>query len=296
MHESLWLFPPTPWSPPEMTFFGFWSLLTALLVLLGCLGSGGQAFEVYMWPEKQAVEIRGSMEVNCSTSCLQPHVGGLETALQRILIDSHPQWQQFLVSNISQDTVLYCHFTCDGKQKSKSLSISVYERPTQVMLKLKPSRVAVGKSFTIECRVPAVKPLQSLTLTLFHGKEILQNQTFRDALSASHEATTTFTSTAQREDGLLNFSCQAELDLRSLGGRLFHTISEPQVLEVYVEPIQDSQMVIIITVVSVLLFLFVTSVLLCFVWGQHLRQRRTGTYGVLAAWRRLPRAFRAHSV
>ncbi|XP_069882898.1 intercellular adhesion molecule 2-like [Dipodomys merriami] len=279
-----------------MSVFGFWSLLTALLILLCCLGSGGQAFEVYIWPEKLAVEIKGSTEVNCSTSCPQPDKGGLETFLNKSAIeDHHPQWQRFLISDVSQDTVLYCHFTCAGKQKFRNLSVSVYQRPTQVTLKLKPSRVGVGKNFTIECTVPEVKPLQSLTLTLFHGKDILQNQTFSGAVPASQEATTTFNSTAQREYGLLNFSCQAELDLRSLGGSLFQSISEPQTLEVY-GPVQDNQMVIIITVVSVLLFLFVTSVLLCFVLGQHLHQRRTGTYGVLAAWRRLPRAFRAHPV
>lgn len=59
------------------------------------------------------------------------------------------------------------------------------------------------------------------------------------------------------------------------------------------EPAQDSQVVAIITVVSVLLFLFVTSVLLCFVFGQQWHQRRTGTYGVQAAWRRLRWAYRA---
>lgn len=49
------------------------------------------------------------------------------------------------------------------------------------------------------------------------------------------------------------------------------------------EPRPDNQMVVIISVVSVLLFLFVTSILLCFVLGQHWRQRRMGTYGVQGA-------------
>lgn len=39
-------------------------------------------------------------------------------------------------------------------------------------------------------------------------------------------------------------------------------------------------MVVIISVASVLLFLFVTSILLCFILGQHWRQRRMGAYGV----------------
>lgn len=49
------------------------------------------------------------------------------------------------------------------------------------------------------------------------------------------------------------------------------------------EPMPDNQMVVIITVVSVLLFLFVTSILLCFIFGQHWRQRRMGAYGVQGA-------------
>lgn len=55
---------------------------------------------------------------------------------------------------------------------------------------------------------------------------------------------------------------------------------------------QDNQMVIIITVVSVLLFLFVTSVLLCFIFGQQWHQRRIGTYRVQEAWRTLRRTYR----
>lgn len=53
------------------------------------------------------------------------------------------------------------------------------------------------------------------------------------------------------------------------------------------EPKPDNQMVIIITVVSVLISLFVTSVLLCFIFGQQWHQRRSGAYRVQAAWRRV---------
>lgn len=52
-------------------------------------------------------------------------------------------------------------------------------------------------------------------------------------------------------------------------------------------------MVIIITVVSALLFLFVSSVLLCFAFGQQWHQRRIGNYGVQAAWSRLRQAYQA---
>ncbi|KAM6175362.1 intercellular adhesion molecule 2 [Erethizon dorsatum] len=273
-----------------MSSLGCWGLPMALLALLCCSGLAEMRFEVYIWPEKLAVETRGSRRVNCSTSCAQPDSGGLETFLPKQLVDQQAQWQQYLVSNISQDVVLICYFTCAGQTLTKFLNISVYQPPKQVTLKLQPTRVATGTAFTIECRVAAVQPLESLTLTLLRGQETLHNQTFVGAAPTPQEAATTFISTAQGGSGPLNFSCQAELDLRSRGGDIIRSVSEPQVLQVY-EPMQDNQMVIIITVVSVLLFLFVTSILLCFIMSQHQRQRQTGTYGVLAAWQGLAQAF-----
>ncbi|XP_051015236.1 intercellular adhesion molecule 2 [Acomys russatus] len=259
-------------------------------------GEEAEAFKVNIWSAKQIVEATESLTVNCSTSCEDPQKGGLETPLTKRELDKHPQrkWIQFLVSNISQDTVLLCFFSCAGRLREEPLSIQVYQPPAQVTLKLQPPRVFVGETFTIECKVSPVKPLESLTLSLLRGRETLQNQTFGGAKTGPQEAVATFNSTALKKDGL-NFSCQAELDLRPHGGYIIRSISEFQTLEVY-EPLQDNQMVVIVIVVSLLLFLFVTSVLLCFILGQHWHRRQTGTYGVLAAWRRLPRAFRARPV
>nr|XP_021490004.1 intercellular adhesion molecule 2 isoform X2 [Meriones unguiculatus] len=288
--------PQTPPTPPEMSSFACWSLSLTLLSLLCCPGSGEEAFKVYFWSEKQIVESTDSWKVNCSTNCEAPESGGLETSLLKTKLDEHPQgkWKQFLVSNISEDVDLLCYFNCVEKQESKSFRIRVYQPPAWVTVKLHPPRVFVGEVFTIECKVSAVKPLESLTLSLLRGRETLQNQTFGGAETDPQEVTATFNSTALKKDGH-NFSCQAVMDLRPYGGYIIRSTSESQVLEVY-EPMQDNQMVIIIVVVSILLFLFVTSVLLCFIVGQHWHRRRTGTYGVLAAWRRLPRAFRSRPV
>lgn len=272
-----------------MSSFACRSLPVTLLTLLCCSGSGEKAFEVHVSSEKQIVEATGSLKVNCSTSCENPQVGGLETTLSKKVLEEHPRgkWKQFLVLNISQDTSLLCHFTCAEKQHSEHLNVRVYKPPAQVTLKLQPSWVFVGGAFTIECTAEAVKPLESLTLSLLHGRETLQNQTFGGAEST---ATAIFNRTALTKDSL-NFSCQAELDLRPHGGYIIRTTSEYQILEVF-EHTNGNQMAIIIVVVSILLFLFVTSVLLCFILGHHWHRRRTGTYGVLAAWMRLPRAFR----
>ncbi|XP_024616475.1 intercellular adhesion molecule 2 isoform X3 [Neophocaena asiaeorientalis asiaeorientalis] len=247
--------PCEPWTPLEMSPFDGWGLLSAFLALLCCTGSGEEAFEVRMWPEQLMVESGESRVINCSTTCTQPNTGGLETTLHKTLLEEQ-------------------------------------DPPKQVLLKLWPTLVAVGRSFTIQCRVPSVAPLEGLTVTLLHGSEIVYSQTFVGTTLSPQEAMVTHNTTAHREDDRRNFSCRAEMDLRSRGGDLVHSVSDPQALDVY-EPAQDSQVVAIITVVSVLLFLFVTSVLLCFVFGQQWHQRRTGTYGVQAAWRRLRWAYRA---
>lgn len=257
-----------------------------LLALLCCPGSGEEAFEVHMWPEKLALEPGGSLEINCSTSCAQPEAGGLETTLSKELRAQEPQWKLYSVSNASEDTVVFCYFTCAGQQQSTSANVSVFYPPKQVLLRLQPSWVAVGSTFILECRVPAVAPLERLTLTLLRDQQTLHSQTFERASADPQEAVVTHNATAGREDGRHSFSCRAELDLRALGGDLVSSVSEPQVLDVY-ELTQDNQMVIIIAAVSVLLFLFVMSVLLCFAFGQHWRQRRTGAYRVQAAWQSL---------
>lgn len=79
-----------------------------------------------MWPERLVVKPTESWEVNCSTSCTQPEKGGIETTLKKTLLESERQWQRYLISNISEDTVLYCHYTCAGKQLSSKLSVVVY--------------------------------------------------------------------------------------------------------------------------------------------------------------------------
>nr|NP_001346895.1 intercellular adhesion molecule 2 precursor [Cercocebus atys]APX64484.1 intercellular adhesion molecule 2 [Cercocebus atys] len=167
-----------------MSSFGFGTLTMALFALVCCSGSDEKAFEVHMRLEKLIVKPKESFEVNCSTTCNQPEVGGLETSLNKILLLEQTQWKHYLISNISHDTVLWCHFTCSGKQKSMSSNVSVYQPPRQVFLTLQPTWVAVGKSFTIECRVPAVEPLDSLTLSLLRGSETLHSQTFRKAAPA----------------------------------------------------------------------------------------------------------------
>ncbi|XP_045038280.2 intercellular adhesion molecule 2 isoform X2 [Desmodus rotundus] len=214
---------------------GCWGLPVAVLALLFCPGSA-EEFKVRMHPEQLLVEHGGSQVINCSTTCPQPQTGGVETSLNKTLLGEQTQWKQYEVFGISQDTVVHCYFTCSEKQESAPANISVFYPPKEVLMTVQPTWVIVGDSFTIECRVPAVAPLEKLTLTLLHGNESLHRQTFEGATAALQEAMTTYNRTAHREDGRYNFSCQAELDLLSRGGNIIRMTSKSQGLEIYVAP------------------------------------------------------------
>ncbi|CAI9163590.1 unnamed protein product [Rangifer tarandus platyrhynchus] len=274
--------------PLAMAPFGGWGALAAFLSLLCCRGSGEKAFE---GPEQLMVGSGEFQFINCTASCTDPKRLVLETALNKTLLESQTQWKLFKVYNISKDEELLCSSTCGGKQETKVFHIAVFYPPKQVLLTLSPTSVAVGTLFTIECRVPAVAPLECLIVTLLRGPEILCNQTFVWTTLSPQDAVVTHNTTAHREDGLYNFSCKAQMDLRSRGGGLVHRVSDPQRLEVK-EPVPNNQTVII-AIVIVLLLLFVTFVLLCFVFGQKWFRGRTGHYGVYATWRRLIGSHRA---
>lgn len=103
-----------------------------------------------------------------------------------------------------------------------------------MLLKLQPTRVAVGTWFTIECRVPAVEAFESLTLILLRGKETLHRKTF-EKTPGPQEAVATYQRLAHRNDSHHNFSCRAELSLHSHSRDVIFRISEPRMLDVYGE-------------------------------------------------------------
>ncbi|XP_042112104.1 intercellular adhesion molecule 2-like isoform X1 [Ovis aries] len=253
------LFPVSLQTLPEMSPFGGCGTLAAFLALLCCRGSGVKAF---VEPELLMVESGESQLFNCTASCTDPEKLVLETELNNILLESQAQWKLFQVDNISKDVELLCSFTCGGRQETKVFNITVFYPPKQVLLTLWPTSVAAGTLFTIECRVPAVAPLEGLTVTLLRGTEILYIQTFVGTAPSPQDAVVSHNTTAHREDGHHNFLCEAQMDLRSRGGGLVHRVSDPQRLEVK-EPEPNTPMVALITTVTVLLLVVVTLVLLC---------------------------------
>ncbi|XP_060250925.1 intercellular adhesion molecule 5-like isoform X2 [Ovis aries] len=170
--------------------------------------------------------------INCTANCTDPKKLVLETALHKTLLEGQAQWKLFKVVNISENVELLCSFTCGGRQEMKVFIITVFYPPKQVLLTLWPTSVAAGTLFTIECRVPAVAPLEGLTVTLLRGTEILYNHTFVGTAPSLHDALVSHNTTAHGEDGHHNFLCEAQMDLRSHGGGVVHRVSDPQRLEV----------------------------------------------------------------
>ncbi|XP_032947578.1 intercellular adhesion molecule 5 [Rhinolophus ferrumequinum] len=209
-----------------MLLFRVWALLALIL----CPGATEELFEVSVWPEQALVKFGQSLMVNCSTTCPNPGPSGIETFLKKTQVGKGPQWKEFLLEDITENSILQCFFSCAGIQKDTNLDITMYQPPEQVTLELQPAWVAVDEVFTVKCCVPRVAPLENLTLTLLQGNQELYRKNFMSLAVATQRAEVTIRVKAQREDDRCNFSCRAELDLSSRGGELFHSTSAMKVL------------------------------------------------------------------
>ncbi|KAM7069740.1 intercellular adhesion molecule 1-like isoform 2-T2 [Molossus nigricans] len=213
----------------EMLLFGVW----ALLALISSSGATEGLFEVSVWPDQALVKFGQSLMVNCSTTCPDPGPSGIDTFLKKTQVGKGPQWKEFLLEDVTEDSILQCFFSCSGIQKDTSLGIVVYQPPEQVILELLPMWVALDEVFTVKCHVPRVAPLENLTLTLLQGNQELHRKNFMSVAVASQRAEVTISVRAQREDHRCNFSCHAELDLSSHGGGLFQSSSASKVLQIF---------------------------------------------------------------
>uniref|UniRef100_A0A8C3WAQ8 Intercellular adhesion molecule 3 n=1 Tax=Catagonus wagneri TaxID=51154 RepID=A0A8C3WAQ8_9CETA len=192
-----------------------------------------ELFEVSVWPDQAFVKYGQSLMVNCSTTCPDPGPSGIETLLKKTRVGKGPQWKEFLLEDVTQNSIVQCFFSCAGIQKDIILGITVYQPPEQVIMELQPAWVAVDEAFLVTCRVPSVTPLEDLTLTLLQDSQELHKKNFRTLSAASQRAEITINAKAQMEDDRCNFSCRAELDLSSRGGGFFHNSSATKVLRIF---------------------------------------------------------------
>ncbi|XP_055982555.1 intercellular adhesion molecule 5-like [Sorex fumeus] len=212
-----------------ISLFAVW----ALLALIHCSGGTEELFEVSVWPDPALVKFGQSLKVNCSTTCLDPGPSGIETILRKSQMGRGPQWKEFLLEDVTENSVFQCFFSCAGIQKAISVGITVYQPPEQVILELQPTWVPVGDIFTVKCSVGRVAPLENLNITLFQGNQKLRRKDFRNLTVDSQISEVTIDVRAQKEYDRCNFSCHAELDLSSQGGEFFQSNSAVKMLRIF---------------------------------------------------------------
>nr|XP_056706455.1 intercellular adhesion molecule 5-like [Euleptes europaea] len=206
-------------------------------VALLLTGAEQHAFDVSVWPENPVVEHRGSLWLNCSTSCREADArGGLETSLIWERRDNGSNWASFQLANITEwASAPECFFICDGERKATSANITVYRLPELVELDPVPA-MEVGENYTFTCRVSSIAPIRNLSVTFLQGGKKLHTWTFEK--HAEHEAGDVVVNhavTARRTDHGEEISCSAALDLRP-EGPLFEKASLNQLLKTVAFP------------------------------------------------------------
>lgn len=108
--DAFWI----SWSPQRFWHVCFFS------------GAAEELFQVSVHPNEALVEFGHSLTVNCSTTCPDPGPSGIETFLKKTQLSKGSQWKEFLLEDITEDSVLQCFFSCAGEQKDTVLAITMY--------------------------------------------------------------------------------------------------------------------------------------------------------------------------
>ncbi|XP_069802493.1 intercellular adhesion molecule 5-like isoform X3 [Dendropsophus ebraccatus] len=149
--------------------------------------------------------------LNCSTP--DPDDTHLESRLKKRNNTKGPNWSavEVLVDDWEISTS-YC--MTNGKEIMKHDTVA-YALPSNVSIEMEP-KLEEGKEYKITCTVHKVAPLEYLTVYITRGGEVISNKSYagphvRDRKNVSHS----YTFTASRSDNLMNFSCEAVLQLGS---------------------------------------------------------------------------------
>lgn len=87
-------------------------------------GPGGAQTSVH--PQKAITSRGASITVNCSTSCDQHTMLGLETQLAKREVDHGNNWKVFELSDVQKDSFPICYSSCLGNQSSALMNLTVY--------------------------------------------------------------------------------------------------------------------------------------------------------------------------
>ncbi|KAK1342780.1 hypothetical protein QTO34_015546 [Cnephaeus nilssonii] len=137
-------------------------------------GPGGAQTSVD--PKEVTIPRGGSVLVNCSTSCDQHTLLGLETHLNKKEVARGSNWETYELSNIQEDTTPFCYSTCHNNQTKATMSLAVYWFPERVELAPLPHWQPVGENLTLHCQVEGGAPRTHLSVMLLQGEKLLSRQ------------------------------------------------------------------------------------------------------------------------
>ncbi|OCT87926.1 uncharacterized protein LOC108713334 [Xenopus laevis] len=152
--------------------------------------------------------------LNCTHNCTQAE---WESRLRKRNITKGPGWISVEVE-VGADGWKASNISCTvlsggGGTVDNFVAVTPYEIPGLVTVDMEDT-LEEGKSYDVTCTVHGVAPIQNLMVTVFRGKEMIQQKTFKDdSRDGNITEAVTFAITAQRSDNMKDFSCQATLAL-----------------------------------------------------------------------------------
>ncbi|OCT87924.1 intercellular adhesion molecule 5 [Xenopus laevis] len=157
------------------------------------------------------------VQLNCTHNCTQAE---WESRLRKMNIIRGPGWISVEVEVGTGDGAdgwkasnISCTVLSRGEGVDNIVTVIPYEIPDLVTVDMEDT-LEEGKSYDVTCTVHGVAPIQNLMVTVFRGKEMIHQKTFKDdSRDGNITETVTFSITAQRSDNMKDFSCQATLAL-----------------------------------------------------------------------------------
>ncbi|XP_057700066.1 vascular cell adhesion protein 1-like [Corythoichthys intestinalis] len=204
------------------------SIFLAFLSLSGFLGKfyvfaiydGNCADKPVFSPPRLFVEFGSSASATCSVcrhACINKK-SGLEKSIGRVerngttilwTVDKMDKWP----------TNPLCYYIDNGSQCSSFLPVTVYHSPTKVELSFRSKGMMMveGQHYTAECYVENVAPAKLLTVTIYHGLNVLRQEHLQEIPEKKPtNITITADFNATKEMDGANFWCAGQLDVEPM--------------------------------------------------------------------------------
>ncbi|KAM6225711.1 intercellular adhesion molecule 1-like isoform 2-T2 [Spheniscus humboldti] len=200
-----------------------WSLTGLLLALCGPPTS---PFEVTLEGTSSEVGYGGTVLLNCSSSCPEATVGGLETSLSKEWVGRGPGWLSVRLRNITESlSNIFCYFSCFGERKIVTFRVLAYDLP-QPDLAISNPNASCNEPVAINCSsAPSWPPGLKLRL-----------RSSRQPLQPWAEGPVHLELMAREEDDGAEFICEAQL---SVGNETRQKTSATATLRVTCQPRMD---------------------------------------------------------